>query len=45
MIINQRKIVNNTIIKIVNESFPFTTCSKPSVTIESRNILEKKISD
>ena len=45
MIINKHKIVNNTITKIVIESFPFTTCSKPSATIESRNILEKKNSN
>ena len=45
MVINKHKIVNNKIIKIANKSFPDTTCSKSSVTIKTRNILEKKFSN
>ena len=43
MVINKHKIINDKIMKIVNKSFPDTTCSKPFVTIKTRNILEKKI--
>ena len=41
-IINKCKIVNNPIIKNVKKGSPYTTCSEPSVTIETGNTFEKK---
>ena len=43
MIINKCKIVYNTIIRNVKKEYPDTTCSEPSITMETGNIFETRI--